>query len=89
MRPEELKALNRALGGQARILTRRGEVLIATILLVDEEFGDVLYGLVSTNQPERYSGREKNSFCVPFEDIVAVEELEQAATAKSLGVKNK
>ena len=53
-----------------------GEVLLAKAVLVDDEHEDVIYDLISTTQPERYTKSPKESaFAIPFGYIAGVEEI--------------
>ena len=50
-----------------------GENLTVKVLMMQDEYGDFIYELVSSDRPERYSKKEKACFVTPYSDVASFE----------------
>ena len=77
MRSITLEEVRRFEGAVVRLTSTEGEVMIARVLSVSDEYQDVLLDVLSTNQPERYErlGKKLNEagWVIPFEYILEVQ----------------
>jgi hypothetical protein len=74
MTSESIDFLRKNEGKILKLICSDGEILIAKILDVSLEYGDVIYDLVRTNRPGRYPKHDvQPAFSTPFDQIVSVE----------------
>jgi hypothetical protein len=74
MTREAIDFLRKSEGNVIQLICTDGEVLVAKILDVSLEHGDVVYDLVKTNMPERYPKHDvQPAFSTPFDQIVSAE----------------
>lgn len=63
-------------GKRVRIASTEGEIIIAKVLSVGEEYEDLVVDVLSTNQPERYErlGRKHTEagWVIPFQFIADI-----------------
>lgn len=78
MDENDLRLLKSSVDKLVRIRCSDGEVLVAKVLFVWDEYSDVSYDLVSTNREDKYEkcGPEA-AHTISFQDIVCVEPLQE------------
>jgi hypothetical protein len=73
MTKDDVPILKESAGKQLEIRCTDGEVLEIKVISVSESEGDVVYDLISTNRPERYTGHaSKTSYLTAFSEIDTV-----------------
>jgi hypothetical protein len=80
MRQGLIELLKRLVNKMVCVTTTEGETFIGVIKLVDEEHQDLVYELLSTNQPQRYEKMGTSVpgwYTIPFEYIEQVREDDQ------------
>jgi small nuclear ribonucleoprotein (snRNP)-like protein len=74
MNQNDLQLLKASVDKLVRIHCRDGEVLVARVHFVSDEYKDLIYDVVSTNQKARYEKHgQQAAYTVGFQDIESVE----------------
>jgi hypothetical protein len=74
MTPSELEILKVSVDKVVRIVATDGQVLLAKVLLVDEEAEDIVYDLVWTDRPDKYEKLDiQPAYSLPFHAIAILE----------------
>ena len=80
MTPAQIDILKQSCGKRVEIRCADGEVVIADVLFVSDEDGDVVYDLVSSSRPERYTRPARDvAWSVPFGEVESVTVVAQGA----------
>lgn len=72
MTTERLLQLKHNIGEVFTFTHSSGDIVIAKILGVDDEYGEVVCELVSSTRPERYSSASGVQFAMPLTEIQSV-----------------
>jgi len=75
MSDDDLQLLKSSVNKSVKLRCIDGEVLVATIIYVWDEYGDITFDVVSTNQPEKYEKYPASAYTKKLRDIASVETL--------------
>jgi hypothetical protein len=76
MNDDEIRLLKSSVDKMIRIRFQDGEVLIAKILFVWDEYGDFTFDIISTNREEKYKKNQLSAaYTINLKDIVSVESI--------------
>lgn len=79
MNTSDLKLLKSRLDKAVRIFCLDGEVIVAKVLFVSENEGDLSYDLISTNRESQYEKLDRQpAYLIRFDDISAVEAADES-----------
>jgi hypothetical protein len=73
MSPEDHERLRSYVDQVVHFRMVDGEKLMAKVLMMQDEYGDFIYEVVSSDRPERYSNKEKACFVAPYSDVASFE----------------
>jgi hypothetical protein len=77
MNSSDLQLLRAKVDSTLRIFFVDGEIVTAKVVFVSDEDRDVIYDIVASNRPDKYSDSEtKSAYLANFDDIVSVENIE-------------
>jgi hypothetical protein len=75
MSDDDLQLLKSNIDKSVRLHCIDGEMLVATIIYVWDEYGDITFDVVSTNQPEKYEKYPGSAYTKKLQDIASVETI--------------
>ncbi len=84
MNDKDLDLLRSNIDKRVRIICHDGEVIIAKVHFVFDEYEDVVFDLVWTNRESKYEKHdEQPAYAIDFKDIKSVEALTEEGPATS------